>query len=106
MKKQTRCVPKYNFFWKQTRLPWDPARWPLPKWQNPFFTGAIAVNSEPPASAQLVLPANSLMGRSYEACSSIKMPDLIMLWHDIGDELLHNCTAFLSPVRQPLLSWS
>jgi len=44
-----------------------------------LFTGATAVNYEPPASTQIVLLANSLAGRSYEACSSIKMPDLFML---------------------------
>ena len=39
------------------------------------FAGATDVNYEPPAATQLVLSANSLVGCSYEACSSIKVPD-------------------------------
>jgi len=35
------------------------------------------------AATQLFLSANSLMGRSYEACSSIKIPDVLFMqiWH-------------------------
>ena len=42
------------------------------------FTGATDVNYKAPASTELVLSAKSLMGRRYESCSSIKLPDLFM----------------------------
>jgi len=42
------------------------------------FTGATEVNYKAPASTELALSAKSLMWRSYESCSSIKLPDLFM----------------------------
>jgi len=51
------------------------------------FTVQPRLNYELPATTQLVLSANSLMGRGYEACLSIK-------GSVIGDQLLYNSTAF------------
>jgi len=66
------------------------------------FIGATEVNHEPSASTPHVL-GNSPMRRSYEACSSIKMPDLFMLkWH--WRPPVVQLDRFLTPLRQPLPS--
>jgi len=63
------------------------------------FAGATEVY-EPPASTLLVLSANSFVGRNYEACSSIKMPDVCMLKRHRRIDLVQQHRSLYHPLEK------